>query len=120
MTRQRWYTVREADVLWVARRWPVRIDVAADAAFPIARPGRLAHQIRQDLWRAFRGVRGFSPVIRVEKHSGGLAVRAGGRCDGPVDRARAEARIETLLQDPAHRARWLRHARLCAPAREEA
>jgi len=106
-----WHILREAHALTVARRLPVRFDLSAQAAFPPARKGRLAHQIRQDLWRELQALRGFSPVVRVEDVEGGLAVTAGGRAAAPFPKAQAEARIAALLTCPLHRARWLVHAR---------
>ncbi|MBS0125192.1 hypothetical protein KB874_13960 [Aestuariicoccus sp. KMU-90] len=92
----------------LARHWPPRFDVAAESRFPPARPGRLAHQIRQDLWRELQGLRGFSPVIQIDADERGLTVTAGGRLEAaslPHDLARA--RIAALLECPRHRARWL-------------
>ena len=91
----------------VTRRLPLRWDVAAETALSHAGRLRVAHQVRQDLWRALRGLRGFAPAVRVAHAGAGLAVRAGGRVAGPLDRAFVEARIADLLADPAARARWL-------------
>jgi len=110
MTSRRWHVLHEADALILARRLPARFDIAAAAVFPPVRKLRLASQVRQDLWRALRHVRGFSPVIRVEEVDGGLWLRAGGRVAGPAPRARLEAGIAALLADTANRARWLTHA----------
>jgi len=107
-----WHSQTEPGALSVARRLPVRFDVSAVTTFPRARKGRLAHQIRQDLWRVLRDLRGFSPAVRVEDLDAGLRVTAGGRCDGAAPRAQAEERIAALLADPGKRARWLAHARL--------
>lgn len=107
-----WHTLREDTGLTVARRMPPRFDVAASAAFPPARKGRLAHQIRQDLWRMLRHLPGFSPVVRVMEDGPYLTVTAGGRIDGRgFPKAETEARIAALLVSPAHRTRWMRHAR---------
>lgn len=106
-----WHIVAEAGALTLARQLPVRFDVSAQAGFPPARKGRLARQIRQDMWRMLRDMRGFSPVVRIEEADGGLTVTAGGRAAQPFPRAMAEARIAALLACPAHRARWLAHAR---------
>lgn len=111
MRRARWHMIREEGALTVARRLPARFDVAAEAAFPPLRVGRLAHLIRQDLWRALKGQRGFSPVVRIEPMEAGLAVRAGGRLDAPASRALSD-RIAAVLDDPKNRKRWERDARL--------
>ncbi|MCT8159736.1 hypothetical protein [Pseudoruegeria sp. SHC-113] len=106
-----WHILREAGQTTLARRLPPRFDVVAEAALPPARHGRLAQQIRQDLWRALRDLRGFSPVVVVQDVAGGVRVQAGGRIDAPgFPKAQAEARIAELLASAPHRARWLAHA----------
>ena len=111
VVKQTWHILRDPGALTLARHLPPRFDVAAEAAMPPMRKGRLARQIRQDMWRALRHLRGFSPVVRVEEVSAGLHVTAGGRVAARVfPKAAAEARIAELLADPAHRARWARHA----------
>ena len=108
MARDRWHVIEEADgALTLARRMPVRFDLAAETVLP-ARVGRrrLAHLVRQDMWRALRHLRGFAPVVRVARVTGGLHVRAGGAVAGRLARADAEARLAALLADPARRARW--------------
>ncbi|MEE4117794.1 MAG: DUF6497 family protein [Paracoccaceae bacterium] len=111
-----WHILREGDAVTVTRRLPLRWDVAAETALPGAGRLRVAQQVRQDLWRRLRRLRGFAPAVRVARADGGLAVRAGGRVDGPLDRQGVEARIAELLADPAARARWLRCARAGAVA----
>nr|WP_212525381.1 hypothetical protein [Actibacterium sp. MT2.3-13A] len=112
MARAGWHILREEGALTLARQLPPRFDVAAEAMFPPARKARLAQQIRQDLWRALRHLRGFSPVVRVEEDGAQLKVRAGGAVHARTfPKVRAEARISALLADPARRARWLAHAR---------
>ena len=96
--RNGWHTVREDGRLVLARHWPPRFDVAAQAGFPPA------------LWRCLRTLRGFSPVIEVTATETGLILRAGGRALAPVA-PDTEARIAALLASPGHRARWLAHAR---------
>ena len=111
MARPGWHTLHDGNRVTVARRLPARFDVAATATFPPARAVRLAHQVRQDLWRTLRDIRGLSPVVEVTTDGPGLRVTAGGMVAGPVPRAQTEARIAALLSDPAARARWLAHAR---------
>jgi len=108
MARDRWHVIEEADgALTLARRLPVRFDLAAETVLNggVGRR-RLAHLVRQDMWRALRHLRGFAPVVRVGHVPGGLHVRAGGAAAGRFARADAEARIAALLADPGHRARW--------------
>lgn len=116
MTRSAWHTERDGACTTVARHWPARFDVRASAQFPAVNPARLAHQIRQDMWRALQNLRGFSPVVQVEQgHAGGLTVTAGGRACAPVP-AKAAETIEALLQDAQMRNRWIKCAqRRAAP-----
>jgi len=109
MTNRGFHTLREAGVVTVTRRLPPRFDVVAEASFPPSRKGRLAHQIRQDLWRALRGLRGFSPVVEVRETPDGVHVRAGGQLDAKVTQG-LSARIGALLHDPAYFQRWMRNA----------
>ena len=104
-----WHILREEGALTLCRQCPPRFDVAAATDLPMVDPLRLAHQIRQDMWRALQNVRGFSPVVRVERTSDGVKVTAGGRVMGPVSSVLTD-RIGAVLADPAKRGRWLRHA----------
>lgn len=109
MKRDAWH-IRNAPGHYVlARHWPPRFDVSAVSDFPPVRPSRLARHIRQDLWRALQGLRGFSPVIQIDAAEDGVTVRAGGRLQGRAPQG-TESRIRDLLDSPAHRARWLRWA----------
>ena len=101
-----WFALRDGGRYTLARHWPPRWDVDATSDFPPVAAGRLAQQIRQDLWRVLRGLRGFSPVVEVSPTEAGLTVRAGGRLVAPVPAGTA-ARIQDLLEDPARRARWV-------------
>jgi len=110
MSRARWH-VQGDEPLVLTRRLPPRFDVVAEVRFPAVPRRRLAHQIRQDLWRALQDVRGFSPVVGIRRAGDALRIRAGGRIDaGPVPRDHVQARIATLLSDPVRRARWQRYA----------
>ena len=110
-----WHLAREGAVLVLSRRLPARFDLSASTVLPLAGRvvgrARLAHQLRQDVWRCLRDLRGFWPVVRIERREDALRVTVGGAVEGarpPV--ALAEARLADLLADPAKRARWLRHA----------
>jgi hypothetical protein len=107
MARNGWHILRDEDGLTLARHLPARFDVSAEAEVPLCDAGRLARQVRQDMWRAMQRVRGFSPVVRVERVSGGLRVTAGGRLADPRTAAHVLPRIEAMLDDPDLRARWL-------------
>lgn len=112
MARDGWHILREPGAVTLARRLPARFDLSAETAFPATNPAVLVHEVRKDLWRALRRVRGFSPVVRVADREGGrLTVRAGGAISGQMPPLQAtEARIAALLADPARRARWRAHA----------
>ena len=105
-----WIIEQSDTTVLVTRRKPVRWDVEARATFPRCYPLRLAHQIRQDLWRELRKLKGFAPAVEVTL-SDPFEVRAGGRVARHIP-PRTNARIEALLLNPRHRARWLAWARV--------
>jgi hypothetical protein len=108
MSRNTWHIQRDGARLTLSRRLPARFDVMASAEFPTMGRGRRARQIRQDLWRLLKGLRGFSPVIQIDATETGLQVSAGGSmlASTPVPKG-TEARIQALLESPDHRQRWL-------------
>ncbi|MBO9473607.1 hypothetical protein J7413_08660 [Shimia sp. R10_1] len=110
MSRRRWHILREGDRVTVARRLPVRWDVAAETTLPDACRVRVAQQVRQDMWRALQDLRGFAPVVQVTRVDGGLHVVAGGEVAGAVARQKLEADISQVLNCPKRRVRWIRHA----------
>lgn len=105
-----WLECRSAEGYVLARRWPPSMDVSAATTMPDLRPSRLARQVRQDLWRALKSVKGFSPVVQIDFTAEGLTVTAGGRVEGRVPHG-LESRIQEVLDDPAHRLRWANCAR---------
>ena len=107
--RGNWHELRDGHSYTLTRHLPARFDVSACAVFPVLRRGRLARQIRQDMWRMLQDLRGFSPVVQVSSHQDGLLVRAGGRVMGRA--SGVEARIHDFLNDPNRRARWIVCAR---------
>ncbi|MEL6206158.1 MAG: hypothetical protein AAFR47_12740 [Pseudomonadota bacterium] len=117
MAPRGWHILRDGAAVTVSRAPVVQWDVAAETTLPaeghLPEAGRLlvASQVRQDLWRALRRQRGFSPAVRVAPEGADLAVRAGGRIDAVFDRSRLEVRIAGVLSDSADRARWIRNAR---------
>jgi hypothetical protein len=115
MSRDHWHLLRETGAVTLTRRLPARFDLAAEARFPDLRKAVLAHEIRKDLWRMLRDLRGFAPVVRVAEAAGGLTVRAGGRIAGGPPGPATEARIAGLLTDPARRRRWIAHAQRVRP-----
>lgn len=110
MTGKPWHITREDGGLVLSRQVPPHFDVAASVGLPAADPLRLAHQIRQDMWRAVQNVRGFSPVVKIEAQGEGLLVTAGGRVAGRVP-GNLASEIRAVLEDESKRSRWLRHAR---------
>lgn len=112
MARDAWHTARDGATLTLSRLRTARFDLAEVTFLPgedLIR-SRIAHQIRQDMWRKLQGLRGFCPAVRVTTQPGGVAVLAGGAVNGPVtDRARAT--VAELLSDPALRTRWVENAR---------
>lgn len=106
----RWHIMDDGARYVLARRLPARFDFAVEAVLPPMRAGRLARQVRQDMWRALRAIKGFSPVVSVERRESDMLVRAGGQVDGPFPRAQAEEALADLLSDAATRARWARWA----------
>jgi len=110
MTRKTWHILREDDALTMARTLPVRFDLGVTTHLPGGDRLRIAQQVRQDVWRALRDLRGFAPVVRVADCAGGLEVTAGGQVNGAIPRKSAEARIAEVLENPSNRARWQRWA----------
>ena len=109
--KTRWHVSKNGDAITLYLTYPPRFDFSAVTVLPRGHPLRLAHQIRQDLWRALRHVRGFSPVIRLDPIPLGWSVTAGGRIMGKVAPTILE-RAETVLGDEKNRARWLKFAGL--------
>ncbi|QDI76305.1 MULTISPECIES: hypothetical protein [Leisingera] len=109
MTRSRWHIIRTDSSLTLSRRLPAQFDVAAVTVLPAGDPLRLAHQIRQDMWRKLQSLRGFSPVVEITAEGQGVKVRAGGQVMGRVP-SNAAGLIAEVLENASSRARWVRHA----------
>ncbi|MEX0369598.1 MAG: hypothetical protein AB3N09_03145 [Tateyamaria sp.] len=109
MARARWHILRDGMGLTLCRHLPPRFDFAVRSRISGGGAVRLAHQIRQDLWRALQTVRGYSPVVRLDRVDAGWHVTAGGRAAGPVPDT-VMSRAEAVLEDPGNRARWLRYS----------
>lgn len=114
MSRKNWHILRDETSVTVTRRVPAAFDVSAKTLMPAVGRRRLAQQIRQDLWRELRGLRGFAPVVKVESKDGQVCVTAGGTVRGAFPRAKTKGQIEDLLANPQLRARWS----ACAAHRE--
>lgn len=111
MAGTKWHILTEDGALTMARRLPVRLDLAVRAELPRCGKRRLARQVRQDMWRALQDVRGFSPVVRVEEANGGLLVTAGGQVDRrPFPKGKCEEKLREVLSDRNNRIRWVAYA----------
>ena len=113
---RRWKVVEEGNSLLLHRaglspQWSV--DVSRTLDWP-ATPGqrlRIAHQIRQDVWRACQTTRGFVPVVQVSTDGHQTVMRAGGSLttrSGHV--SILETRIAAVLDDGNNRRRWRAYA----------
>lgn len=111
MGKPRWHILTEDGALTMARRVPVRFDLRVSTQLEGGDKLRLARQVRQDVWRALRDLRGFAPAVRVEDCGEGVQITAGGQVDGRCPHAAARSRIGAVLEDPGNRARWVRWAR---------
>lgn len=111
MARTKWHILTEDGALTLARRLPVRFDLAVQTQLPRCGRRRLALQIRQDMWRLLQDLRGFAPIVRVEQMAGGLQVTAGGQVDqAPFPKRCSEEKLRQMLSDRNNRSRWLAHA----------
>jgi hypothetical protein len=110
VAKPKWHIQTTGDVLTLARHLPARFDVAAETALPSGSRLWLAHQIRQDMWRALRNLRGFSPVVEVARGTDELRIKAGGSIAGRFAKAQIEEQISRVLSHPETRARWIRFA----------
>ena len=106
MSRARWHIRSDGDTLTLARGNRARLDVAAQTCLPDAGRARIAHQVRQDMWRALQGVRGFSPVVQVRREADRLHVTAGGQISGPFVRAHIEDLIRSVLENRLYSSFW--------------
>ena len=82
----------------------------ARATLPDLGRRRLAHAVRQDMWRMLQDVRGFAPVVEVTCRDGACHVRAGGAVAGRVPHG-LSGRIQDMLDDHGHQAAWVKAAR---------
>ncbi len=105
-----WVTQKTSETVLISRRAPVRFDVCVKARFPFTKMGRLAYQIRQDMWSTMQILRGFLPATEISKITFDLSVRAGWQLTCPVHLGHAEECLCELLHDPQMRSRWFRFA----------
>lgn len=114
MGRVTWHVSDRDGALCVARRLPARFDFAAKTVIKggatLSRAS-VAHQVRQDMWRALQRLRGFSPVVEVARRGADLEITAGGTVAGRFPKATCETQVQRLLEAPQLRTRWVQHAR---------
>jgi hypothetical protein len=93
----------------VPDRWDVSIDRRWAVPGAISRR-RYASQVRQDLWRAARGLRGFVPRVLVGSDGEDILITGGGvLVTGHMPPGLPE-RLAAILDNPNNRRRWGRHA----------
>ncbi|MEM9062572.1 MAG: hypothetical protein AAGD13_19100 [Pseudomonadota bacterium] len=115
MTRWR-ITSNENCVTLHAELYAPIFNVAVERTLPTPMPfkglRRLAHQIRQDVWRVCRSTRGFVPVVQVSTDRQQTVIRAGGTLlTRSGHRANLAEQIARVLDRAENRARWIAHAR---------
>lgn len=113
-THQQWHMLREDGELTLTRRLPAKFDFAAKTVISGGaelRKGRIATQVRQDMWRALQSLRGFAPVVQVTVRGDDLEIVAGGAVAGRFPKARSEALVSEVLESTDRRNRWVRSAR---------
>lgn len=104
-----WHVWDDGATYLVVRRHPVRWDFSAQTRLPDMGRRRLAHAVRQDMWRVLQRVRGFAPVVSVTRDAQGILLRAGGQVEGRMSGA-IGARVAQMLDDPARHAAWAKAA----------
>ncbi|RPE72050.1 hypothetical protein EDD53_1189 [Pacificibacter maritimus] len=111
--KQRWHMLRDAGQVTLSRRLPVRFDFAAKTTIKkgaTLRKGRIASNVRQDMWRALQHLRGFAPVVQVQVVGEDLEITAGGAVDGQFPQQQTESLVADVLDCADRRARWVRNA----------
>ncbi|MEM1362870.1 MAG: hypothetical protein AAGF94_14345 [Pseudomonadota bacterium] len=116
MSRNALHMIRDGDVLILSRRPGLRAagpGVWAETRLPLGlRASTLAHEVRKDVWRALRSLRGLLPVVQIWpcQEAPGLRVRAGGMVT-PSPPVVLQTKLQAVLNDRDIRARWIAHAR---------
>ena len=96
----------------MARRMPARFDLCVETTLPLMSRSKVALQIRQDMWRVLKNLRGFLPAVSVRRDADGVYVRAGGECSCAVHLPSAEEKLRDMLDDAERRQRWSNFAKL--------
>ena len=104
--RGNWFEIYDGPCFTLARRLPARFDISREVLMPLMSAPRLAHQIRQDMWRKLQSIRGFLPVVEIIHRGAHLHIRAGGELTCPAPFERSGDRIFDVLSDRDNQRRW--------------
>ena len=104
--RGNWFEIYDGPCFTVARRLPARFDISREVLMPLMSAPRLAHQIRQDMWRKLQSIRGFLPVVEITHRGAHLHIRAGGELTCPAPFERSGDRIFDVLSNRDNHWRW--------------
>lgn len=111
MSNRGWHIERNDAGLTLSRDGNAHFDVSASVVLPLMAREKLAHQIRQDMWRALRNLRGFSPVVRIQNQNDSLHVTAGGAVASKTfAKSLSEDQITSVLTNPQNQRRWRQFA----------
>jgi hypothetical protein len=113
MTQKHWHITVDGEILTLSRGAIGPFDFYASVLLQgqaFLRRGRVAHQVRQDLWRALQSLRGYSPMVQVQVIGQDLEIKAGGTVQGRFPRAQTQAIVADVLSCPRRQARWIRSA----------
>ncbi|MEL7154469.1 MAG: hypothetical protein AAFN51_11895 [Pseudomonadota bacterium] len=113
----RWSLVVSDDATLLHRtgqrpEWAFEVSLKLTSTASAAQRVRIAHQVRQDIWRACQRVRGFLPLVEVSTSGNETVIRAGGSLmtrSGHVPSL--EIKVAAVLDCADNIARWQRHAR---------
>lgn len=104
--RGNWFEIYDGPCFTLARRLPARFDISREVVMPLMSAPRLAHQIRQDIWRKLQSIRGFLPVVEITDCGAHLHIRAGGELTCPAPFERSGERIFDVLSNRDNQQRW--------------
>jgi len=104
--RGNWFEIYDGPCFTLARRLPARFDISREVVMPLMSAPRLAHQIRQDIWRKLQSIRGFLPVVEITHRRAHLHIRAGGELTCPAPFERSGERIFDVLSNRDNQRRW--------------
>jgi hypothetical protein len=113
MAQKNWHINTIENGLTLSRHRTARFDFASTiviAGGADLRKSRIAHQVRQDLWRALQHLRGFAPAVQVRTLGGDLEITAGGAVYGRFPKANCEDLVAEVLECKTRQARWARFA----------